>query len=141
MPGWRHSVSSGPLTWTRSNAISTGWINQHERKRRRRQGGESDRSRAVRTRSGQRGAGAEGWREVDARSRPRTAPLAGKSLAGDYRPGAAARVGAFRRRSEPGYGWQHGEAHDGGRADADGVRNDDNASRRAQCARVQMGWL
>src|SRR3989449_4690381 len=43
-----------------------------------------DRSRAVRTGSGQRGAGTKGRREVDAHSRQRTAPLAGKSLAGAY---------------------------------------------------------
>src|SRR3982750_1679097 len=46
-------------------------------------------------------------REMDAHSRPRTAPLAGKSLAGADRPSAAARVGTVRRRSEPGYGWNH----------------------------------
>ena len=84
-----------------------------------------DRSRAVRTGSGQRGAGTKGRREVDAHSRQRTAPLAGKSLAGDYRPGAAARVGAFRRRWQPGYGWQHGEAHHGGSAHAACFRNDE----------------
>ena len=33
--------------------------------------------------------------EVDLHSRQRTAPLAGKSLAGAYRPGASARVGAL----------------------------------------------
>ena len=57
-------------------------------------------------------AGTKGRREVDAHSRQRTAPLAGKSLAGAHRPGASARVGALRRRWEPGYGWNHGEAHD-----------------------------
>ena len=41
---------------------------------------------------------------MDARSRPRAAPLAGKGLAGADRPGASARVGSVRRRSEPGYG-------------------------------------
>src|SRR6184192_724149 len=54
-----------------------------------------DRSRAVYTGSGQRGAGTKGRREVDAHSRQRTAPLAGKSLAGAYRPGASARVGSL----------------------------------------------
>ena len=39
--------------------------------------------------------GTEGRREVDAHSRQRTAPLAGKSLAGANRPGASARVGAL----------------------------------------------
>ena len=34
-------------------------------------------------------------RKVDAHSRQRTAPLAGKSLAGANRPGAAARVGSL----------------------------------------------
>src|SRR5437899_5107974 len=43
-----------------------------------------DRSRTVRTGSGQRSAGTKGRREVDAHSRQRTAPLAGKSLAGAY---------------------------------------------------------
>ena len=32
---------------------------------------------------------------MDAHSRQRTAPLAGKSLAGSYRPGASARMGPF----------------------------------------------
>ena len=41
------------------------------------------------------GADTKGRREVDADSRQRTAPLAGKSLAGAYRPGASARVGAL----------------------------------------------
>src|SRR6267143_7071772 len=54
-----------------------------------------DRSRAVHAGSGQRGADTKGRREVDARSRQRTAPLAGKSLAGAYRPGASTRVGAL----------------------------------------------
>src|SRR5437016_11285221 len=94
MPGWLSSVGSGPLTWMLSNATSTAWINQHQQKGR--QGEEGDRSRAVRTGSGQRGAGTQGRREVDAHSRQRTAPLAGKRLAGAHRPGAAARVGALR---------------------------------------------
>src|SRR5438067_2513326 len=54
-----------------------------------------DRSRAVRTGSGQRRGGAEGRRKVDAHSRQRTAPLAGKSLAGANRPSASARVGSL----------------------------------------------
>src|SRR5438128_4994123 len=104
-----------------SNATSTTWINQHARKGR--QGEEGDRSRAVRTGSGQRGAGTKGRREVDAHSRQRTAPLAGKSLAGANRPSASARVGALRRRSKPGDGWNHGEAHHGGSARAACFRN------------------
>src|SRR6184192_339797 len=32
MPGWLRSVGSGPLTWMLSNATSTTWINQHQRK-------------------------------------------------------------------------------------------------------------
>lgn len=32
MLGWLNSVGSGPLTWMRSNATSTGWIGQHQRK-------------------------------------------------------------------------------------------------------------
>ena len=137
MPGWRRSAGSGPLTSMRSNATSTAWINQHQRKGR--QGEEDDRSRAVRTGSGQRGAGPKGRREVDAHSRPRTAPPAGKSLAGAHRPGASARVGALRRRWEPGHGWNHGEAHHGGSAHAAGFRNHGDASRRSQGARVQLG--
>src|SRR5207249_10392589 len=122
MPGWLRSAGSGPLTWMLSNATSTAWINQHERKGR--QGEEGDRSRAVRTGSGQRGAGTKGRREVDAYSRQRTAPLAGKSLAGADRPGASARVGALRRRWEPAHGWNHGEAHVGGDAHAAGNNSD-----------------
>src|SRR5438034_4294555 len=122
-----------------SNATSTAWINQHQRKGR--QGREDDRSRAVRTGSGQRSEGTKGRREVDAHSSQRTAPLAGKSLAGAHRPGAAARVGALRRRWEPGYGWNHGEAHHGRSAHAARYRNQSEASRRSQGARVQLGWL
>ena len=59
------------------------------------QGEEDDPSRAVRTGSGRRGAGAKGRREVDAHSRQRTAPRAGESLAGADRPGASARMGAL----------------------------------------------
>src|SRR5258708_22389874 len=106
-----------------SNATSTTWINQHQRKGR--QGEEDDRSRSVHTRSGQRRGGAEGRRKVDAHSRQRTAPLAEKSLAGANRPGASARVGALRRRWEPGYGW-NGEANLAG--NAAGFRNKSDAS-------------
>src|SRR3989441_13030806 len=112
-----------------SNVTSTAWINQHKRKGR--QGEEDDRWRAVRTGSGQRGAGTTGRREVDAHSRQRTAPPAGKSLAGANRPGAAARAGALRRRWEPGYGW-NGESHLGW--NAAGFRNKSDASRRFQGA-------
>src|SRR5205807_3606124 len=122
-----------------SNATSTTWINQHERKGR--QGEEGDRSRAVRTGSGQRGAGTKGRREVDAHSRQRAAPLAGKSLAGANRPGAAARVGTLRRRWEPGYGWNHGESHHGGSARAARYRNQSDARGRSKGARVQLGRL
>src|SRR5207249_1699308 len=139
MPGWLRSAGSGPLTWMLSNATSTAWVNQHERKGR--QGEEGDRSRAVRTGSGQRGAGTKGRRAVDAHSRQRTAPLAGKSLAGANRPSTSARVGALRRRSKPGYGWNHGEAHHGGSAHAARYRNQSDASRRAKGSRVQLGWL
>src|SRR5229473_3657256 len=82
-----------------------------------------ERSRAIHTGSGQRGAGTKGRREVDAHSRQRAVPPAGKSLAGAYRPGASARVGSLRRRWEPGYGWNHCEAHHGGSAHAAGFRN------------------
>src|SRR6266536_1841606 len=122
MPGWLRSVGSGPLTWMLSNATWTTWINQHQRKGR--QGEEDDRSRAVHTGSGQRSAGTKGRREVDAHSRQRTAPLAGKSLAGADRSCAPARVGALRSRWEPGYGWNHGEAHLGGSAHAAGNNSD-----------------
>src|SRR6266566_2948674 len=139
MPGWLRSVGSGPLTWMLSNATWTTWINQHQRKGR--QGEEDDRSRAVHTGSGQRGAGTKGRREVDAHSRPRTASPAGKSLAGAYRPVAAARVGALRRRWEPGHGWNQGEAHHGRSAHAARHRNNGDASRGSHGARVQLGWL
>src|SRR6202011_3911735 len=132
MPGWLRSVGSGPLTWMLSNATSTTWINQHQRKGR--QGEEDDRSRAVHTGSGQPGAGTKGRREVDAHSRQRTAPLAGKSLAGANRPSASTRVGALRRRWEPAYGWNHGEAHHGGSAPAARYRNNSDASRRSRAA-------
>src|SRR5439155_25318644 len=140
MPAWLRSLGSGPNTWMLSNATSTAWIYQHERKKRR-QGEEGDRSRAVRTGSGQRGAGTKGRGEVDAYSRQRTAPLAGKSLAGADRPGASARVGALRRRWEPGHGWNHGEAHHGGSARAARYRNNSDASSPSQAARVEGGWL
>src|SRR5437667_41089 len=56
----------------------------------------------------------------------------GQSLpAGDVRPGAATRVGALRRRWEPGCGWSHGEAHDSGSPRAACDRNDSDASRRS----------
>src|SRR5437762_1530533 len=96
--------------------------------------GRDDRSRTVHTGSGQRSAGPKRRREVDAHSRQRPAPLAGKGLAGADRPGAAARVGALRRRWEPGYGWNHGEAHHGGSAHAARYRNNSDASRRSQGA-------
>src|SRR6266699_3164985 len=79
MPGWLRSDGCGPPTWMLSNATSTAWIDQRQRKGR--QGEESDRSRAVHTRSGQRGAGTEGRREVDAHSRQGTAPFARNRLA------------------------------------------------------------
>jgi hypothetical protein len=52
--------------------------------------------------SGQRSAGTKRRRELDAHSRQRIPPLAGKSLAGANRPGASARVGSLRRRWKPG---------------------------------------
>src|ERR1700704_4390040 len=131
MPGWRRSVGSGPRAWMLSSGTSTAWIHQHQRKEGR-QGEEDDGSRAVHTGSGQRGGGAEGRRQVDARSGQRTAPLAGQSLAGAYRRGASARVGAFRREWEFGYGWNHGEAHYGGSAYATRDRNDSDTSRRSE---------
>ena len=56
-------------------------------------------------------------------------------------PAQAARVGALRRRQEPGYGWNHGEAHHGGSAHAARVRNNRDASRPSRAARIQVGWL
>src|SRR5262249_41599914 len=32
MPGWRRSAGSGPLMWMLSNATSTAWISQRQRK-------------------------------------------------------------------------------------------------------------
>src|SRR5258706_8243154 len=49
-----------------SNATSTAWISQHQRKGR--PGEEDDRTRAVHTGSGQRGAGTKGRRDMDAHS-------------------------------------------------------------------------
>src|SRR6266436_3433813 len=37
MPGWLRSAGSGPLAWMLSNATSTAWINQHQRKGRQRE--------------------------------------------------------------------------------------------------------
>src|SRR6266436_4972426 len=124
-----------------SNTTSTTWTSQHQQKdqRKGREGEEDDRSRAVHTGSGQRGAGTKGGREVDAHSRQRTAPLTGQSLAGANRPSSAARVGALRRRREPGYGWNHGEAHHGGSAHAARFRNNGDASRGSQGSRVRLG--
>src|SRR6266446_5519772 len=120
-----------------SSATSTAWINRHQRNGR--HGEEDDRSLAIRTGSSQRGTGTKGRREVDARSRQRAAPLAGKSLAGANRSGAAPRMGALRRRWEPWYGWNHGEAHHGGSARAARYRSRREASRRSEGARVQLG--
>src|SRR5436190_23756520 len=100
-----------------SNATSTAWINQH--RRRGRQGGEDEQSRAIRAGASQRGAGTKRRREVDAHSRERTAPPARKGLAGAYRPSASSRMGALRRGWEPGYG-RNGETHMGGNAHATG---------------------
>src|SRR3979411_978424 len=109
-----------------SNATSTTWINQHQPKGR--QGEDDDRSRAVHTGSRQGGADTKRRREVDAHSRQRTAPLAGKSLASAYRPSASARVGALRPRWELGHGWNHGEAHDGASTKGASFRNNSDAS-------------
>src|ERR1700720_1469343 len=97
-----------------SNATSIAWNGQHQRKPR--QGEEDDRSRTVHIGSGQRGAGTKGRREVDAHSRQRTAPLAGKSLAGAYRPSASARMGSLGADWGPGTVWTNGKVtHGGGR--------------------------
>src|SRR5579875_3141110 len=113
------------------NAILIAWIpakkiHQAERKRERRGADDCDASsvllpgatekidggpRAVHTRPRQRGACTKARREVDACSRQRSAPLAGKGLGSAYRPGASARVGALRRRPKPGQRGSHGKAH------------------------------
>ncbi len=87
--------------------------------------------------SGRRGT--KGRREVDARSRPRTAPPARKGLAGAHRPRASARMGSVRRRREPGCRGHRGKAHHGGGADAASIRDPREASRRSQGARIQLG--
>src|SRR5579871_6155502 len=110
-----------------SNATWTAWINQRQRKGR--QGERNDRSQAVHTGPRQRSRGAEGWRKVDAHSRQRTAPPAGKGLAGADRSGPFARMGALRDGWEPGYGWDS-EAHLG--RSAYGDRNNSDASRRSE---------
>src|SRR6476646_8470808 len=124
----------------RSNVTSTASIKQNEL-RKGRQGDGDDRSRSLHTGARQWRAGSKRRRQVDARSRPRTAPFAEEGLAGADRPGAAARVGPLRRRSESRYGWNRREAHDSGSADAARDRNDSNASRGSDAARVQLGWL
>src|SRR5262249_12662857 len=107
---------------------SPSWHATHAR----RKGEEDDRSRGVHTGSRLRGAGTKGpRRQVDAHSRPRTAPPAGKSLAGADRPTASGGVRALCDRWKPGPGW-NGEAHLGGNAHA--ARNNSDASRRSQGA-------
>src|SRR5437016_12292601 len=101
MPGWLSFAGSGPLTWMLSNGTSTAWINPRQRKGRR--GEDDDRSRRVLAGSGRGGAGTEGRRKVDAYSRERAAPLAGKSLAGADRAGACERVGDLCGRLVPGH--------------------------------------
>src|SRR6476660_8710703 len=113
-----------------SSVTSIGSIRQQQR--RRKQGEENDRSRAIHTWSGQRGARAKGWRELDTRSRQGAAPLAGKSLARADRAGAAARMGAIRQRWESRYGWNDSEAHDSWSAITARDRNDGDASRRPE---------
>jgi hypothetical protein len=95
-----------------ANATSTAWINQHERK------GDKEKKMTDReqyTPGPPRGASTKGRRKVDSHSRQTTAPLAGKIW--QSLTGASARVGALRSRWEPG-GWNHGESHPGGNADA-----------------------
>ena len=77
------------------------------------------------------GRRSKGRREVDARSRQGTAPLAGKVWQALTDP----RICASGRPStpmEPGDGWQHGEAHHGGSAHAARDRNNSDASRRSK---------
>src|SRR5689334_3488498 len=108
MNGWLNSADSGTLTWMRSSATSTAWMNQHQLRRRR--GDSDDLSRTIHTGSRQRGRNTEGGRKVDTDSGQRTAAPTGKSVAGADGPGASARVGALCDRREPGYAG-HGEAH------------------------------
>ena len=49
-------------------------------------------------------------------------------------PGHLREWAPFGSRWEPGYGWNHGEAHHGGSAYAAGFRNKSDASRRSQGA-------
>ena len=74
----------------------------------------------------------KGQGKVDAHSRPRSAPLAGKSLAGAYRPGASARVGSLCGRWELGYGWNTVKLTWVGTPSAAG--NNSDTSRRSQGA-------
>ena len=86
-----------------------------------------------------RGRGTKGRREVDAHSRPRTAPPAGEGLAGADRSGAAVASG---RPSTPIGAWdgvEAGEAHDGGSADAARHRDHGDAGRRAQSCSSTTG--
>src|ERR1700739_1429087 len=96
MHGWLPSVGFGRLTrMLLSATLPHGSVDTNEKEAVEKK---NDRSRAIHTRSGQRGASNQGWctkRQVDAHSRQRTPPLAGKSLAGAYRPCAPARVGAL----------------------------------------------
>ena len=61
-----------------------------------------------------------------------------QSLGGADRSGASARMGAVRRRPKSRH-VRHGQALDGGRADAAGFRNHREARRAADAARVSAG--
>src|SRR6266849_7226756 len=68
MPGWLSSVGSGPLTWMLSNATSTAWINQHQRKGRQ---GEDD---AAQTANATKEKRNENQSDQRIRGRPRQGP-------------------------------------------------------------------
>src|SRR5689334_12204037 len=120
----------------RWSATSTALINRNQRQGS--QGERNDHSRAVHAGARHR-AGAKGRREVDAGARQGAAPFTGKSLEGANGSGAAARVGAFRRRWQPRQGWENGEAHDGGSARATHYGIESDTRRCTEAARVQLG--
>src|SRR6185503_19249071 len=137
-PGSHPFGASGRNISTRSSGTWTGWRRQRSWKERE---GESDEGPgALRAARRIRRGGSEGRREVDARSRERTASLAGESLDGADGSRTAPRVGAVRCRRQPRYGRPDGDAHDCRRADADGVGNDSETGGRPDAARVQLGW-
>src|SRR5438046_10242537 len=68
MPGWPRSAGSGPLTWVLSNATSTAWISQHQRKGRQ---GEDDAAQTANVAKERRN---ENQSDKRIRGRPRQGP-------------------------------------------------------------------